>query len=67
MAGDGSGLYGAITTMDLSQALEKEGYHVDKKQIQLKTTIKSLGRYEAELKLHRTVSVSIAVEVQAQD
>lgn len=64
--GEGSKLYGAVTNMDVADALEKKGYAVDKRQIKLKHSIKSLGRYEVELRLHQEVHLLLDVEVLAK-
>ena len=63
--GEGGRLYGAITSMDVAAALEKEGYSVDKRNINFKTQIKNLGDFEADVKLHPKVTVKIGVKVTA--
>ena len=45
-SGEGGRLYGAVTAMDVSAALEKAGYSVDKKNIVIKNPIKAVGVYE---------------------
>ena len=64
-AGEGGRLYGAVTAMDISAALEKQGYKIDKKQIIIKNPIKSVGSFEVTLKLHTEVSVTISIDVRA--
>jgi large subunit ribosomal protein L9 len=51
--------------MDIAAALEKEGFKVDKRNINVKTQIKNLGDFEADVKLHPKVSVKIGVKVEA--
>ena len=63
-SGEGGKLYGAMTAMDVSTALEKQGYHVDKKNITIKTPIKSAGVYEIDVKLYTDVTTKIQVEIQ---
>ncbi|MCD8498605.1 MAG: 50S ribosomal protein L9 [Clostridiales bacterium] len=63
--GEAGRLYGAVTAMDVAAALEKAGFKVDKRGITLHQAIKSLGRYEAEIKLHHEVTVKIGLEVVA--
>lgn len=63
-SGEGGRLYGAVTAMDVSAALEKAGYSVDKKNIVIKNPIKAVGVYEISLKLHTEVSVTVMIDVQ---
>ena len=63
-SGEGGRLYGAATSADIAGALAKLGYIVDKKNIQLKSPIKTAGEYEVTVKLHADVTVNITVEVK---
>ncbi len=63
-AGEGGKLYGAATSADISEGLKKLGFTVDKKNISLKSPIKTAGEYEISLKLHPEVAVTITVEVK---
>ena len=60
----GKQLFGSITSNHLADELEKMGHQVDRKFIKL-NNIKSVGVYEAEIRLHREVKVSLTVEVVA--
>ena len=61
--GEGGRLYGAVTAMDVAAALEKIGHKVDKRGITLHQQIKSVGNYEAEIKLHHEVTIKISLDV----
>ena len=61
---DGKQLFGSITSNHLADELEKMGHDVDRKFIKL-NNIKSVGVYDAEIRLHREVKVSLTVEVVA--
>lgn len=63
--GEGGRLYGAVTAMDVADAIKKAGFEVDKKNIVIKNPIKTLGTYEVVAKLHTQVSVKVNVEVVA--
>ncbi len=63
-AGEGGKLYGAVTSADVAEALGKLGFSADKKNISIKGPIKSVGEYEATVKLHSEVSVNVTVEVK---
>ena len=60
----GKQLFGSITSNHLADELEKMGHQVDRKFIKL-NNIKSVGVYDAEIRLHREVKVSLTVEVVA--
>lgn len=64
-AGEGGKLFGAITNKDIAERLEKAGYDVDKKRIVLEP-IKTLGMYEATLKLHTGVNANLKIEVKGE-
>ena len=57
-------LYGAITSMDVASALAEAGHNVDRRGIHLKDTIRTTV-YDADVRLHSEVTVSIKVDVQA--
>ncbi|MBN2668660.1 MAG: 50S ribosomal protein L9 [Bacteroidales bacterium] len=60
-------IFGTVNTIQLSDAMAKEGIEVDRKKIVLKTDgIKEVGEYTAVAKLHREVSAEIKFEVVAE-
>jgi large subunit ribosomal protein L9 len=60
-------IFGSVNTIQLSDALSKEGIEVDRKKIVLKAeAIKEVGEYTAVAKLHREVSAEIKFEVVAE-
>ncbi|MBB4119225.1 large subunit ribosomal protein L9 [Mesonia hippocampi] len=63
-AGNDDKLFGSVTTIDLSEALAKEGVAIDKKYITiLGGNIKRLGQYEAKLRFHREVISNFTFDV----
>ncbi len=67
-AGEGGRLFGAITSKDISEALEKQfAKEIDKKKILLAEPIKAVGAFEVPIKLHQRVTVEIGVDVRAKD
>ncbi|MDR1342601.1 MAG: 50S ribosomal protein L9 [Prevotellaceae bacterium] len=57
-------IFGSVNTIQLSEALKEKGFEVDRKQITISgEQIKELGKYSAEVKLHRDVTVKIDFEV----
>lgn len=66
-AGAGDKLFGSVGSGDLAEALEKEGHTIDKKFIIINGgTVKRLGQYIANIRLHRNVTVELPFEVIAQ-
>lgn len=60
----GKQLFGSVTSNHLADELEKLGHVVDRKFIKL-SNIKTVGVYDAEVRLHREVKASLTVEVIA--
>jgi len=57
-------LFGSVTTIDLAAAIAKEGHEIDKKYINIKGgSIKRVGPYEAQIRLHREVETLLQFEV----
>ena len=44
-------------------ALKEKGYDVDKRKVEIEETIKTLGIYSVNIKLHTSVSTTIKVWV----
>ena len=60
-------IFGAVGNIQIAEALAKLGFEIDRKIIVVKDTIKEVGSYKAIVKLHKEVSVEIAVEVVAEE
>lgn len=64
--GESGKLFGALNTQNISDALAKKGYEVDKKKIVISEPIKSLGRYSVTVKCYAEISAKLTVVVEAQ-
>ena len=62
-AGENGQLFGSVTSKDIADALEAQGYTIERRKIGLEEPIKSLGEFKVPLRLHREVTVEIAVNV----
>ncbi|HEY2844210.1 MAG TPA: 50S ribosomal protein L9 [Bryobacteraceae bacterium] len=62
-AGENDQLFGSVTSNDIAVALEKMGYTIDRKKVQLDEPIKTLGDFKVSVRLHRDVSVDVPVHV----
>ena len=65
-AGESDKLFGTVTTLDISKALDKLGFSVDKKDIQLAEPIKLLGTHKATIKYADGLEAVIQVAVEKQ-
>ena len=65
-AGEKEKLFGSVTLEDIREALEKQGYKFDKRQIQLKDPIRALGVHPVLVEVYPQVKTTISVEVQPE-
>tara|TARA_Y100000766_G_C18685140_1_gene496688 strand:- start:215 stop:667 length:453 start_codon:yes stop_codon:yes gene_type:complete len=68
VAEDGNTLFGSVNNSIFSDNLSKIGFDIDKKYIKLtpSSVIKKIGKYTAEIRLHRDVTASIDFEVASE-
>jgi large subunit ribosomal protein L9 len=64
--GEEGKLFGSVTAADIAQQLEQQGFHIEKRQIDLHEPIKSLGVYRVPVRLHADVKPEIRVWVIKQ-
>ena len=65
--GTGTKLFGSVNNSDLVNALEKAGHTIDRKFIKvIGGSVKRTGKYEAKIRLHRSVVVDFPFEVIAE-
>jgi len=63
-AGENGKIFGSVNTIQLAENLKKLGVEVERKHITIKDEpIKSLGKYQAEVRLHKEVIQTIEFEV----
>lgn len=62
-AGEEDKLFGAVTSMDIAEALSKEGISIDKRNIILDEPIKRLGIYAVNVKVHPELMAELKVWV----
>lgn len=59
-------IFGAVTSADVAEALAAKGIAVDRKNITV-DAIKTVGEYEAVVKLHREVKAAVKLSVAAEE
>ncbi|MNO15007.1 50S ribosomal protein L9 [compost metagenome] len=62
-AGEGGRLFGAITSKQVAEALEKAGVKIDKRKIEMHDPIRTLGVTQVPVKLHPEVKATLKVQV----
>lgn len=65
-AGETGKIFGAVTALQISDALKAKGFDIDRKKVILKETPKQVGTYSAVLDLHKEVKHEIKVVVSAE-
>jgi large subunit ribosomal protein L9 len=66
-AGENDQLFGSVTSKDIAEALEAQGYSIERRKIALEEPIKSLGEFKVPIRLHREVTAEIAVHVLKEE
>ena len=65
--GDTGTLYGSVTAGDVAELLEKKGFTIDRRRIDLEGGIKSLGDHQVRVELHPEVVAEVTVSVVAAE
>jgi large subunit ribosomal protein L9 len=63
--GENDHLFGSVTSGDIAQALEAQGFTVDRRKIAVEEPLKSLGEFHVPIKLHREVTTHIKVTIKS--
>lgn len=61
--GEEEKLYGSVTASDIQRQLEEQGFHVDKRKVDLPEPIRELGEFRVGIKIHPEVRPEILVTV----
>jgi large subunit ribosomal protein L9 len=62
-AGENDQLFGSVNSKDIADALELQGYTIDRRKVGLDEPIKTLGEFKVPLRLHKEVTTEITVHV----
>ena len=65
-AGETGKIFGAINTIQVADALKKEGFDVDRRRITFDSEPKFVGEYTSNINLHKEVKVKVPFEVVAE-
>ncbi len=61
--GESGKIFGAVTTLQISDALKEKGFDVDRKKISFKTDVKTAGDFIAIIDLHKEVKHELTFSV----
>ena len=64
--GEEGKLFGSVTAADIAAQLETQGFHIEKRQVDLHEPIKALGVYRVPIRLHADVKPEVRVWVIKQ-
>jgi large subunit ribosomal protein L9 len=65
--GETDTLYGSVTAGDIADLLEKKGFAVDRRRIDLEGGIKTLGDHSVRVELHPDVIAEVTVSVVKEE
>jgi large subunit ribosomal protein L9 len=64
--GENDQLFGSVTSADVAEGLEAQGFKIDKRQVQLSESIRALGEYPVTIKVFRDVTATVKVFVEKE-
>jgi len=64
--GENDQMFGSVTTADVADALEAQGFKIDKRQVQLSEPLKTIGEREVTIKVFRDVTAAVKVSVEKE-
>ena len=65
-SGEHDQLFGSVTSGDIADALEKKGFKIDRRKIQLHEPLKTLGEFTVPVKLHKEVTTHVKVVIEKE-
>jgi large subunit ribosomal protein L9 len=65
-SGEHDQLFGSVTSSDIAEALEKKGFDLDRRKIQLHEPLKTLGEFTVPVRLHKDVTAHLKVVIEKE-
>ena len=65
-SGEHDQLFGSVTSGDIADSLERKGFNIDRRKIQLHEPLKTLGEFTIPIKLHRDVTAHLKVMIEKE-
>jgi large subunit ribosomal protein L9 len=63
--GENDHLFGSVTSGDIAQQLEAQGFEIDRRKIALEEPLKQLGEFHVPIKLYREVTAHVKVTIKS--
>jgi large subunit ribosomal protein L9 len=64
--GEQNALYGSVTNADVADELEKKGFSVEKRKIQMEDHIKTTGEFSIPVRLFKDVTAHVKLKVEPE-
>jgi large subunit ribosomal protein L9 len=64
--GENDQMFGSVTTADVADGLAAQGFKIDKRQVQMGESIKTIGEVPVTVKVFRDVTALIKVSVEKE-
>ena len=65
-SGEHDQLFGSVTSSDIGDALDKKGFNVDRRKVQLHEALRTLGEFMIPIKLHKDVTAHLKVVIEKE-
>ncbi len=65
--GENDKIFGSVSTSEIAQLLQKAGYSVDRRMIEIPNPIRALGNHTVNVSLEQEVTATVTVTVVKQD
>ncbi|HET7205295.1 MAG TPA: 50S ribosomal protein L9 [Terriglobales bacterium] len=65
-SGEHDQLFGSVTSNDIADALERKGFNIDRRKVQLHEPLKTLGEFTVPVKLHKDVTAHLKVVIEKE-
>jgi large subunit ribosomal protein L9 len=65
-SGENDQLFGSVTSSDIAEGLEKKGFNIDRRKIQLHEPLKTVGEFAIPVKLHKDVTAHLKVVIEKE-
>ncbi len=60
-------VFGSVTNIQIAEELQKLGFELDRKIIHIKKSVKEVGSYDCQVRLHREVIVPVLFDVVSEN
>jgi large subunit ribosomal protein L9 len=65
-AGEHDQLFGSVTSSEIAAGLEKKGFSIDRRKLEIPQPIKTLGEFTVNVRLHKDVHSELKVTVERE-